>query len=357
MIRSSTRLRCSLASAAAIALASVFVGACSSGPASVVPLPIAHDASQLGFADSRPDVLKPAPASTEFFNGISPGGAPRGIARGTSGMWFTEVNADKIGRISPGGAVTEFSGLSAGSAPNNIVQGSDGNFWFTESSADQIGRINSRGKIKFFAAGNEAYGPFDITSGPDGSLWFTYRSPSFNAIGRMTTAGVVTLFTSGLSQGDPAVHDITNGPDGNVWFTEEFGNRIGRITPSGAISEFSVGITANANVADITTGPDGNLWFTENGIDRIGRITPAGVVTEFFNGITPGSGPGSITAAKGFVWFTEVGGSRIGRVSMTGKITEFPIAGSLSSDIASGLPQNDLWITDLAGNGIVRVTE
>ena len=31
----------------------------------------------------------------------------------------------------------------------------------------------------------------------------------------------------------------------------------------------------------ITTGPDGNLWFTEYNGDRIGRITPPGEVTEF----------------------------------------------------------------------------
>jgi len=33
---------------------------------------------------------------------------------------------------------------------------------------------------------------------------------------------------------------ITTGPDGNLWFTEEHGNRIGRITPSGLITEFAV---------------------------------------------------------------------------------------------------------------------
>ena len=31
----------------------------------------------------------------------------------------------------------------------------------------------------------------------------------------------------------------------------------------------------------ITTGPDGNLWFTEFGAGKIGRITPSGSITEF----------------------------------------------------------------------------
>ncbi len=50
-------------------------------------------------------------------------------------------------------------------------------------------------------------------------------------------------------------------------------NRIGRITPSGIVTEFSAGISTNAAPFGITAGPDGNLWFTELGGSRIGRIT------------------------------------------------------------------------------------
>jgi streptogramin lyase len=32
---------------------------------------------------------------------------------------------------------------------------------------------------------------------------------------------------------------------------------------------------------DVAAGPDGNLWFTEFGSDKIGRITPTGTITEF----------------------------------------------------------------------------
>ena len=69
---------------------------------------------------------------------------------------------------------------------------------------------------------------------------------------------------------------VAVGPDGNLWFTEFSGNRIGRITPQGVVTEFSAGIGPGAGPNAITAGPDGNLWFTENLVDRIGRITPAG---------------------------------------------------------------------------------
>ena len=56
---------------------------------------------------------------------------------------------------------------------------------------------------------------------------------------------------------------ITAGPDGNLWFTEFLGNKIGRITTAGVITEFPIPMPFSGP-HDITTGPDGNMWFTES---------------------------------------------------------------------------------------------
>ena len=56
--------------------------------------------------------------------------------------------------------------------------------------------------------------------------------------------------------------DIVAGPDGNLWFTE-WGDRIGRITPAGRVTEFSRGISRGSAPEGIADGPDGNLWYTE----------------------------------------------------------------------------------------------
>ncbi len=65
---------------------------------------------------------------------------------------------------------------------------------------------------------------------------------------------------------------IAAGPDGNLWFTESDGNRIGRITPGGTITEFARGISAKSRPFGIAAGPDGNVWFTEFSGNRIGRV-------------------------------------------------------------------------------------
>ena len=99
---------------------------------------------------------------------------------------------------------------------------------------------------------------------------------------------------------------ITTGPDGNLWFTESAGDAIGRITTAGAITEFRSGLSDDSAPASITAGPDGNLWFTDAGVPgRIGRITTAGTITEVATP-TIGSAPDGITTGPdGRIWFTE----------------------------------------------------
>jgi streptogramin lyase len=134
---------------------------------------------------------------------------------------------------------------------------------------------------------------------------------------------------------------ITAGPDGNLWFTDLLGTRIGRITPDGVITEFSLPTAGETSA--ITAGPDGNVWFV--GGNRIGRITPAGVLTEFPIP-TLARGPNQITAAPdGNLWFTETQAAKIGRITPAGAIIEFPVPTTDSgpSSITAG-PDGNVWL-------------
>ena len=126
--------------------------------------------------------------------------------------------------------------------------------------------------------------PAGITRGPEGNIWFA-ESGSPGAIGRITSGGSITEFTSGLTTNSKPT-GIAAGPDGNLWFTEAANpGRIAHITPEGTITEFTTGLTTNSEPLGIAAGPDGNLWFTEQANPgRIGRITPEGAITEFIDG-------------------------------------------------------------------------
>jgi len=238
-----------------------------------------------------------------------------GITAGPDGnLWFTEFDGNRIGRITPAGVVTEFSaGISAGAYPYGITAGPDGNLWFTEYYSNRIGRITPAGAVTEFSAGISADTVrVNITAGPDGNLWFTATSYydlqgnrfiTEDRIGRITTSGVVTEFSAGISAG-ASPFGIAAGPDGNLWFTEENGHRIGRITPAGVVTEFSAGISARAMPLGIAAGPDGNLWFTEWWGNRIGRITPGtagnNTPTDTTIVLQPGPGEGKD------IWTTSV---------------------------------------------------
>ncbi|WP_406512963.1 isopeptide-forming domain-containing fimbrial protein [Streptomyces sp. NBC_00161] len=149
---------------------------------------------------------------------------------------------------------------------------------------------------------------------------------------RLTTLLVSTLMSLPLVASAPAAQaavgifeyslvnpstpiGITTGPEGNMWFTEFGGEKIGRITTAGAISEYPIP-TTSGQPEEITAGPDDSLWFTERNSGKIGRISTAGVIAEFPLPSSE-SGPWGInTGPDGDIWFAETAG-RIGRLDLT----------------------------------------
>jgi virginiamycin B lyase len=215
--------------------------------------------------------------------------------------------------------LTAFPAPRSGTAVQGITRGPDGNVWFTEYSGQRIGRVTPDGAITEFPIGRPSYGrgAEDIVAGPDGNLWFAEIEG--DSIGRITPGGTVTEFAT-PTNGSAPVGDRRR-PRRQPLFTEAYGNKIGRITPSGEITEYPVP-TAQSHPDQIVAGPDGNLWFTEPGFDitaghesKIGQITPTGTVTE-----TPAlcsSIPNEITTgADGNLWITDDIGNAIDRVSV-----------------------------------------
>jgi virginiamycin B lyase len=106
--------------------------------------------------------------------------APWGIAAGSDGaLWFTKENVGKIGRITTGGLITEFTlppdpslGTGVLPLPTGIAAGPDGALWFTLQGANKIGRITTGGTIAEFQIPTTSSRPTAITTGPDGALWF-----------------------------------------------------------------------------------------------------------------------------------------------------------------------------------------
>ena len=104
-------------------------------------------------------------------------------------VWFTQPQANKIGRVTPGGYITEYA-LPAAGVPLGIAAGADKNLWITVIRAQLIYRMTPKGDFASFPMPAKSMATF-ITAGPDGSLWFTEPN---GKVGRITTSGIVTEF-------------------------------------------------------------------------------------------------------------------------------------------------------------------
>jgi streptogramin lyase len=279
------------------------------------------------------------------------------IAGGDGNLWYTESHTVTIGRITPNGTTREFA--FSGAAPQQLGVAQDGNVWFSVHgvNAHSVARIKPLGAIKFFAIPSTDSYPGGLHAGPDGNLWIAegFSPPKIGKLGPGGLGGNPPVITEADS---PAtIGDITAGIDGNMWFAEA-GNtfasnpgHIGRITTANVVTEFTTGLTANSSPFRIAAGHDGNIWFTEFSGNRIGRVTTSGVIDEFPLPTGATQPHGIAAGPDGNMWFAYAQG--IGRITPQGSITTFPVPGD-PYGIAAG-PDGYMWFTEFTGNKVGRI--
>jgi streptogramin lyase len=249
-----------------------------------------------------------------------------------------------VGRIAPSGVITEFP-TGPDVEPQHIGTSSNGTIWVTSYATTDLtlATVSNSGALTKHVTGVEGNAA-SLAPGPDGNVWAT-TSGAENPILRITPAGAVTQFTAGLSP-SYAPGGIAQGSDGNMWFVDQgFADRtFGTITPAGSISELAppVGLQESRFLTQpVAPGPDGSIWFGDaggliGGANAVGRINTSQVATEFSSGFGSESLIVSIAPGEdGNVWFlfhTLSGAQGIGRVGtgVTGPATRPPrVIGSL----------------------------
>src|SRR5262245_20727410 len=145
------------------------------------------------------------------------------------------------GRMTPQSAITEFV-IPTADCPDTadgafrrtncgltgITAGPDGTIWFLKANANKVGRITTAGDVSEYLSPSHDSQPFWITAGPDGNVRLTEGKT--NKIGRITPGGSIQEFLIPTDFSDPK--GITTGPDGYLWFAEREANKIGRLSAS-----------------------------------------------------------------------------------------------------------------------------
>ncbi len=292
-----------------------------------------------------------AQANITEFGVPTSGSQPTNLAIDSSGnVLFTELSANKIGKMDPNGNFQEFDVGTSASQPWGIAVDSTGRAWFTEAQGNKIGNMTSSGQMGQDNIPTGSSQPRGIAIDPAGNVWFAESAG--NKIARLS-GSAFSEFSVPTSNAQP--WGVAIDGSGNIWFTERNGNRIGRMTQSGVFSEFGIP-TASSQPTGIAIYASGNIWFTEYAANKIGEMSPAGAFTEF-NIPTGASNPTSVAVDNaGGVWFTESASNIIGRL-LNGQFTEYgsPTPGSTPFGIAVDASGN-VYFTEQAGNKIARAT-
>lgn len=196
-----------------------------------------------------------------------------------------------------------------------------------------------------------------LAQGPDGTIWYTGtvgpREHWEGRIGRVGPSGPI----SEVPVPEPFQAGIAVGPEGDAWFLGPEA-KVGRLTPNGVYSQVAIapgeGFRGYAAAAR-----SGGIWFTKGrgsfGPDTVGRIDPNGAVTEFPLPQEESRPMAIVEANDGDAWFTEYFGDRIGRVTPSGQLTEFPLPPRSRPSGIDVDAQGDIWFAEGGSGKIGRI--
>jgi len=216
-------------------------------------------------------------------NMLSLPSAPNDVALDAKGnIWFTELNADSIGRLDPhNGNIRQYPLSQKRSVqalnPYGITIDAQGMIWFTESSNDHIGRLDpATGKISLFTMPGLAPNTtlMEISSNAEGMIWATSFSSSLLLSFNPHTSTFTPYYVPTSGNGSSGLYGLTVTNSNDVWVTVAAQNVIARLDVAGNHFIY-YHIPTNASFPlGIVMGTNNTLWFTEAGSDKIGMLRP-----------------------------------------------------------------------------------
>jgi virginiamycin B lyase len=250
---------------------------------------------------------------------------------GQGNLWFTMINANKLGRLAPALAkagqsvgITEYPVPTPNSQPHYLAIDAQDRIWFTERQGNKIGLLDPR-------------------------------------------TGAFTEYPIPTPNSEP--HHLAFDTKGRLWFAQFAANKVGRLDPaSGAIREYSIP-TADGHPHDLAFDAKGRLWFTLGGLffagqpkNRLGMLDPATERIVEFQIPPEGSVPHGINVGSGDdLWVTLFFKGKIVRVTAgaTGitRLTEYLVSSEKAQphDLALDQSRNLIWFTNHRGTSIGRL--
>jgi len=198
-----------------------------------------------------------------------------GLAVAADGAMFVGNNeATRIDRVAPDGTIAAWIGAADRTAVISLLApGSDGSLMTAGWASRQLRRLGADGTLGPVLH-TTTYSPTSIVRLGD-DYYFTDN----NTIGRMTSAGVVSVVTT-FTTSNEHLRELAAAPDGTLvaWIyrsTSPSGWRLARVTTQGVVTTLGTGLGALQGIAVSPT--TGAIYLSDDRVIR--RLMPDGTTT------------------------------------------------------------------------------
>jgi virginiamycin B lyase len=209
--------------------------------------------------------------------------APNELALDKQGnVWFTEMNADALGKLNiTTGKFTHYPLSHPPTVqqldPYGITIDQHGLIWFTEAGQNKIGSFNPQtGEVHTFISSTTGTAFMEIISDRTNTIWLsTFNSADliqFNPQNKTFTA--YPTRTSGNDSGISGIYGLTSTSNNSIWITIPAANAIAHFdSQAKTFTYFSIPSNSSTPLG-ITVGTDHTVWFTESAKNQLGAFTP-----------------------------------------------------------------------------------
>ena len=277
---------------------------------------------------------------TQTFQQLTPPHAKNGLmgvlVAPDDTIWYSEQFANYIGHYDPlHERYQEFNlptiktpdpndknnTLTLPSAPNDLAMDAHGNIWFTEMNADAIGKLDSKtGQFTHYPLSRpptaQKYNPYGITVDPQNNVWFTEAST--NNLGRLNPAtGKIQFFT--LSGPSNPLMEVVSDSHGTIWATTFNSATLLKFDPQDATFSTYRAPNADQGISGMygLAVMDDEIWVTIAASNTIARFDTNTKHFFYYQIPTENSSPlGIAYAADHTIWFTESIGNQIGKLTL-----------------------------------------
>jgi len=277
------------------------------------------------------------PRTDTLAGALTVGTRPGAIAYGSGSLWVANQDDRTVSRVDPGTLQT-LQAIPVGQlTPTGIAAGPD-QVWVAianltaSASALSVGRIDPRfNSLTPVPIGNVVTGAPEAVAARGGQVW---AAPGAGLLTRLDgTSGRI------VKQLDPNASPtaIAIGGDGAVWITDNSGDNVTRVDPTGVLTPIAVG----NGPSGIAVG-EGGVWVADSLDNAVVRIDPGTrAVTET---IPVGNSPAGVAVGAGSVWVADSGDGTVDRIN--------PLSDKVIATIPVGASPQALTVA----NGRVWVT-